>query len=346
MAIGIGSRVRLTSFYGAVSYATVYQDAGGSWNIRFDDNTTASVLKELERSSPLPKIETIGTIEFQSTPQGSEVYLNGARVTGDSGETVTPFTSIQATGRYDFTYKKSGYQDYTGYLYVNEGETTHNNRVLDPLPTPAPTPVPTPVPTPAPIRTGNVQVNSTPPGAQVCITTPAVGCTQYLTPQIFIGYPEGLFEYVLKKNGYRDYSDSVIVVANSTVIVDPVLETALSTGDCVDLSEGKIGTVTRVDGNIVYHRMYIGDGIWDEREFATNVSSLPLTKVPCPVTPTRTPTPVPTPAPTPTPTPTPAPTPTPTPTPTPAPTPVPGPISVILRSEPAGAQINIDGVDI
>jgi hypothetical protein len=160
-----------------------------------------------------------GTISANSTPSGAIIVLDGIT----KGITPASLTGI-SVGSHTLVLEKNGYNDYSTSVTVSPGKTASVSATLT-------------------VSTGTISVNSTPPGATIVLD----GATRGPTPANLTGISVGSHTLVLKKNGYNDYSTSVMVSPGKTASVSATL--TVSTGT-ISVNSTPSGATIVLDGAI------------------------------------------------------------------------------------------------
>lgn len=99
-----------------------YQNKDG--NVSVIANTISNVNETLTQNP------TTGSIQFNSTPQGARIIINGT----DMGFTTPYLLSSLAAGTVSYTLRKTGYYDKSGSVLVTIGATANVNETLEPIP--------------------------------------------------------------------------------------------------------------------------------------------------------------------------------------------------------------------
>ncbi|MBP1928850.1 hypothetical protein J2741_001397 [Methanolinea mesophila] len=181
----------------------------------------------------LQPAQTSGSVYVTSNP-------SGARCTLDNGYTqTTPCTfSGVSSGSHSISIYLSGYQTYYAQVTVNSGQVTTLNAFLTPSTT-----------------TGNLQVSSSPSGADLYIDGSYYGST----PRTVGNLAYGQHSVTLRLAGYQPYSSTVTINPGQTTSIYPTLtpNQAAQTGD-IAVSSVPAGAAIYVDGSY-YGRTIPGD---------------------------------------------------------------------------------------
>lgn len=146
-----------------------------------------------------------GSLYVVSTPQGAGVYVDG-NYYGPAPQIV----SGMSTGYHAVRLSLSGFQDWTGSVYVTGGETTRVTQTLTVGPTTQPTYSP---------GTGGLAISSNPIGAQVYLDNNYLGLTPLTSPAV----QAGSHVVLLKLSGYADWQGTVQVNSGQVTPVDATL---------------------------------------------------------------------------------------------------------------------------
>jgi len=150
------------------------------------DNTC----KPFYAATPPP---TVGDLSISSIPEGAEIFIDGK-----DQETVTPAVIRDISiGEHTFTLKLAGYNDTVGTFKITSGAVTYVYSILIPL---SPT-------------AGALDISSTPVGADIFVD----GADQYLkTPAVITNLAEGSHTIKLTLQGFKDFSDTIVIKAGVT----------------------------------------------------------------------------------------------------------------------------------
>ncbi|MFH1845507.1 MAG: PEGA domain-containing protein, partial [bacterium] len=199
-------------------------DPGGNGNspdtssvVAYDDTSTTRLVTgdppvEGVNESPIEVVTppATGTFSITSTPDKASIWLNGQRI----GQ--TPHRNHEITaGRYDIKLAKEGYRTTTKELIVEAGTSTSLEVALNRF-------------------TADLQVKTTPDGVEVVID----GQQKGVTPCTVQGLAEGPHPVILRKDGYRQYEETVTIDRSAdnvftrslTAIVGRVTVQVLPTG--------------------------------------------------------------------------------------------------------------------
>jgi len=148
-----------------------------------------------------------GSLQIDSTPPGAAIYLenNYKGSTGDDGF----FDINQLTpGSYTLKLVSKDYQPYVQTVTVQNGIINDIHVTLVPVP-----------PGPTPDTTGQINVGSSPAGANIYLDNAYRG----ITPLTLVDIPQGSHAIILKINGYQDWTSTVNVAAGSYTQVSGTL---------------------------------------------------------------------------------------------------------------------------
>lgn len=87
-------------------------------SLTVDENTPAVVAIDAPA-------QICGTLKIDSTPVGSDVYIDGLHVGN------TPFASNLLIGQHTFTVRRLGYKDYTANATLEDGKVIHVHAIMD-----------------------------------------------------------------------------------------------------------------------------------------------------------------------------------------------------------------------
>ncbi|WP_457628670.1 PEGA domain-containing protein [Oceanithermus sp.] len=144
-----------------------------------------------------------GTLSIDSSPQGAEVYLDGARV----GR--TPMQISLDEGSYDVELRLADYEPYRARVQVRAGQTARLSPRLQPVP-----------------RTGTLEVTSDPSGAEVYVDGVYRGRTH-----LVLDLDAGTHDVEVRLPGYASYRVRVSVEAGRTAHVHARLAPVKATLD-------------------------------------------------------------------------------------------------------------------
>jgi len=175
-----------------------------------------------------------GSISVTSEPPGAMVFLDDNKLSrgtspiifnGVSAEWYPCVGCIGYLGNHHIKVTMAGYQDYTTHVIVKEGTTTPVSAILIPISVRDPLPIPPPT---SKTGTGTLLVTSNPMGAKVyldgeykgVIPDPAARIRPSLADYLTLtGIPAGLHQLKVTKEGFWDYSASVVVNGGETTTV-------------------------------------------------------------------------------------------------------------------------------
>ena len=148
-----------------------------------------------------------GDLQIQSDPSGAAVFVNN-NYEGTTSSSSALYVTQLTPGSYSVRLTLPDYQAYSETAVVRDGiiYDIHANMV------PA-------APGPAPDTTGQINVGSSPAGANIYLDNAYRG----ITPLTLANVPQGSHTIILKTNGYQDWTSQVNVVAGSYVQVSGTL---------------------------------------------------------------------------------------------------------------------------
>ena len=162
---------------------------------------TTQLYAQLSQVSP-----GTGSIYAVTTPQGASVYVDG-RYYGSSPQ----IAGSLMVGYHQVRLSLSGFQDWTGSVYVEEGKTTTVTKTLSVSPTTYPTSAP---------GMGTLSVNSNPAGAEVYVDNVYNG----ITPVTISSVAAGSRVVKIQMNGYTPWQATVQVNSGQVTPVDATLQ--------------------------------------------------------------------------------------------------------------------------
>ncbi|MFI3298661.1 MAG: PEGA domain-containing protein [Rikenellaceae bacterium] len=160
--------------------------------------------QEIVLSAPQP---IYGTLQIESTPQGADIYLDGENV----GRTPQLIKNT-LIGSHTVVLKRSGYQDYTTEVLVEQSKTTTRDIAMQER------------------LLAEVKITSTPEGAALYMNDKFLGSTPYYSTEL----EEGVYNIKVRKSGYDEYSSTITVSKenavneNITLTLTPVSKKAAS----------------------------------------------------------------------------------------------------------------------
>ncbi|MDD5616363.1 MAG: PEGA domain-containing protein [Candidatus Methanoperedens sp.] len=141
---------------------------------------------------------SVGSLYIVSTPSSAELYLDGAY------KGVTPITIPSvSTGSHTVVLKKSGYNEVSKTINVENDQTTSISEILI-------------------LQAGSISISSNPNGADVYLDGNYKGITPIIIPNV----PIGSRTVVLKKSGYNEVSKTINVEYGQTASVSETLITS------------------------------------------------------------------------------------------------------------------------
>jgi len=174
-----------------------------SWSssVSVSAGKTSQVYATLSQISP-----GTGSIYAVTTPQGAGVYVDG-RYYGISPQ----IASGLSIGYHQVRLSLSGFQDWTGSVYVEDGKTTTVTQTLSVSPTTYPTSAP---------GSGLIAVSSNPAGAEVFIDNIYYGITPVTVPSVAAGSRV----VKLQLAGYTPWQATVHVNSGQATPVEATLQ--------------------------------------------------------------------------------------------------------------------------
>ena len=167
--------------------------------------------------TPKQQPPTTGTIRIESSPSGARVELDGQTFVGPISATPATIPDLDP-GRHTVKLSLDGYYDWgPKEVDVTAGETTPVHATMIPKPTPTPTPT-----------TGAISVQSSPSGATIKLDD-YIG-PHVTTPYTFTTVSPGHHKLVLSLDGYYDWKTDVKVVVGNTAYVYKTLTPVPTTG--------------------------------------------------------------------------------------------------------------------
>ncbi|MDD1701453.1 MAG: PEGA domain-containing protein [Methanoregula sp.] len=133
-----------------------------------------------------------GTVIIQSNPEGAELFVDGIL----RGTTPVVVDALYP-GPHSVLLRKDKYVDYRDVVTASAGITINYTEFMDPLP-----------------QTGRLSIVSTPDGANVTFDGTSLGTT----PVAFMTVAAGNHTIVLRKEGYKEYTQTVSVHGGETVL--------------------------------------------------------------------------------------------------------------------------------
>ena len=259
--------------------------------------------------TPKQQPPTTGTIRIESSPSGARVELDGQTFVGPISATPATIPDLDP-GRHTVKLSLDGYYDWgPKEVDVTAGETTPVHATMIPKPTPTPTPT-----------TGAISVQSSPSGATIKLDD-YIG-PHVTTPYTFTTVSPGHHKLVLSLDGYYDWKTDVKVVVGNTAYVYKTLTPVPTTGTITVFSSPP-GADIYLDNKYVGRTIYTITGVLPGyhtlklclvgyRDWPTTVlvTAGKTTTVPATLTP------------------------------------IPATGAILVKSEPPGANIGLDGVPI
>ena len=160
----------------------------------------------------LQSIFETGRIFLESEPVGAEIYLDSLNTGFSTPDTLTNII----VGEHKITLKKENYRDTSFVVSVNANETASKLVSMTSL-----------------VQTGNIYINTNPPGAQIFLDSVN---TNKVTPDTLKNAVTGLHIITLKKSNYLDTTVIVTVIQDSTTTKTVELRAAVSKGNVYIMS--------------------------------------------------------------------------------------------------------------
>ncbi|HUU76231.1 MAG TPA: PEGA domain-containing protein [Methanoregulaceae archaeon] len=158
----------------------------------------------------LVPLTNVGSLQVKTSPGGADVYINGV-YRGSSDTTVGNL----AAGKHFVQLKLAGYQDWTYTIEILPNQVTFLDVPLSIRTSPT---------------TGDIQVESSPPGAAVFLDGVYQGRTQGTNPLDLTGVSPGTHPLSIQLENYQDYNTSVDVRTGQTTTVKATLVSSPSPG--------------------------------------------------------------------------------------------------------------------
>ena len=174
-------------------YLSGYQPYYASPQVTAGHETTINAM--------LTPVISTGNLQVSSSPSGAAVYVDGHYF----GHTPTTVGNL-APGSHSVSLRLSGYQEWTGTVTINAGQTTSISPVLTAAPS-----------------TGSISVTSIPSGASIYLDNSYQGKTLSGNPFYIISVQPGSHAIELSLQGYQDYKTTISVTAGQTTLVSATL---------------------------------------------------------------------------------------------------------------------------
>ena len=169
----------------------------------------------------LEPIQTMGSVNITSYPEGAEIFLDGT----DQQIKTPAILSNVPSGTHTYTLKLGNYNDYSGIVQVLENQTAQVSAMLVPA-------------------EGCIYFNVTPQGAKIFIDNVNTGL---LTQSMVCGLSPGSHAYKLEKTGYQDAGGMItLVYGRGEVLEGTLVQKGAETGKLLGLSllgAGVLGSV-------------------------------------------------------------------------------------------------------
>lgn len=202
---------------------TVSKSGYQSWSQYYPGNPAAG--QTIKVSASLTPVVQTGNIYVTSSPSGASAVLDNGY---DSLTTDGSFNGVSA-GWHNVRVSKSGYQPYATTIEIKPGQTATVYAALV-----------------ANKQTGSLSISSTPVGAGLYVDT----IYQGLTNQIVGNLATGQHTVLLKKSGYKDFTQTATVNSGQTAYLSMALTPVMSpaTGD-LDVSSSPSGASVYLNGD-------------------------------------------------------------------------------------------------
>lgn len=249
--LNFGTRKSLTSSSGTISFNESFQYGAGDPEdltitailIKWTDFQGTGIPSEAARDdvnirfvpTPKPGANAPGAIYISSSPGNAQIWING-QYTVDTNESIDNpfgFTDL-APGQYTVVLRKEGYQDYTETVILNPNEIYNIKAVL----------------TPGVTATGWLQINTNPTDVKVYLQGKQVA----IAPILLSDVPPGTYEITLKKDGYDDWYDTVVIAAGQITTINAELPLASGSNFPVGGIVGGAAAVAAAGGGIALLR--------------------------------------------------------------------------------------------
>ncbi|HEV1995192.1 MAG TPA: serine/threonine-protein kinase [Candidatus Acidoferrum sp.] len=161
---------------------------------------TALLVKSGDAQDQKINLESLAKgIYISSQPRGADVFINGAKQSGQ-----TPVTLPLATGQYNLVLRLQGYEPYAGGIQVKDNIQTLLN---------------VPLSEKSASRVAWAQVNTNPKGAEIIVDGTSTG--QFTPARVQV--PTGLHTVTLRLTGFQQAKRTVQVSEGGTVTIDESL---------------------------------------------------------------------------------------------------------------------------
>ncbi len=147
-----------------------------------------------------------GSVLLQSSPSGAQIFLEGTNTSKLTPSTIQNLNE----GVHQFTLKLNGYRDTTFNVTIIKDQQINKNITLTKT-----------------VSTGSVLLESSPSGAQIFLEGTN---TSKLTPSTIQNLNEGVHQFTLKLNGYRDTTFNVTIIKDQQVNKNITLSRIVTTG--------------------------------------------------------------------------------------------------------------------
>lgn len=179
----------------------------------YSDYTTTFSISDGQTTSlapgmtPYAQSSGYGDLQIQSDPSGAAVYVNN-NYKGTTSSSSALYVTQLTPGSYTVSLSLPDYQTYTETAVVQSGIIYDIHANLVPV-----------TPGPSPDTTGQINVGSSPAGAEIYLDNTFRG----ITPMTLVNIPQGSHTIILKITGYQDWSSPVNVIAGTYAQVSGTL---------------------------------------------------------------------------------------------------------------------------
>lgn len=154
-------------------------------------------IKSNETSSVAAVLTQAGSLTVSSKPTGASIWVDGT----DMGRVTKANIDSLSTGNHELKLVLSGYADYTSIVTVRGGQSFPVYAILTQT-------------------GGSISITSNPSGAGIFVDNTDTG---YQSPYTVSGLSSGWHTVLLKKDGYKDWSKTVMVNSHMTTPVSASL---------------------------------------------------------------------------------------------------------------------------
>jgi hypothetical protein len=153
-------------------------------------NVTIIRDQQVNKNITLTGIVSTGSVLLESSPSGAQIFLSGTNTNKLTPSTIQNLTE----GIHQFTLKLNNYRDTTFNVTIIRDQQVNKNITLT-----------------GTVPTGSVLLESSPSGAQIFLSGTN---TNKLTPTTIQNLAEGIHQFTLKLNGYKDTTFNVNIIRN------------------------------------------------------------------------------------------------------------------------------------